>query len=238
MLAVTILGLVVAAVYTTWSTSLTAWKRGTTVMEGFQRERIVMETLQDLAQSALFFTSSPEIYQVSGVQTPGLGSTVSFVTGSTTLLPPSEQLSAGLRRVTISLRRDQHGVVYLGLANTPALADPEKEQEVQWHVLSADVIGFGVQYRNPRDSTWQDRWEEGQLIPSAMMFTVAFRGNDRDMPPLVVTRAVELAGAELALESMGEAINRQNTTNTVTQREINLSESGSAVPAGEESIGE
>jgi prepilin-type N-terminal cleavage/methylation domain-containing protein len=223
MLAVTILGVVVAAVYTTWSTALTAWKRGTQVLDSFQRERVVMETLQNLTRSALYFTSVPDLYQVRGETTPGLGSTVSFVTGSDVLLPHPEATTIGLRRVALGMQRDENGVVYLGIANLPAVLGAEADEWV-WHVLSADVVGFGVQYRHPQHGTWSDRWEEPHLVPAALMFTVAFRGQARGGPPLIVTRAVEWPGAEAALEALGIRMSRESTTFTVTPQEIDLSQ--------------
>ena len=222
-LAVTILSLVVTAVYSTWSAALTAWKRGTAVMESFQRERIVIETLEDLAKSAVFFSSRPDIYKVAGTSTPDMGSTISFVTASETLLPPSEAGCLGLRRVTIGLQRSRSGATYLALANAAAVQEARASEQPVWHVLSADVSGFGVRYRNPRDGTWQDQWEEVNALPSALMFTLAFHGTAAGLPPLVVTRAVELPSAQFVLESFGQ-VGARDTTNQVKRQDINLAE--------------
>ena len=54
ILAVTMLALVITAVYGTWNAALKSWKRGTDVAETFQRQRIVMDTLSELAQSMTF----------------------------------------------------------------------------------------------------------------------------------------------------------------------------------------
>src|SRR5579862_1082913 len=81
LLAVTILGILITAVYSTWSAALNGWRRGSDASEVFQRQRIVMETLKELTQSMVFFGSSPMLYIVVGTKTP-LGSSVSFVTAS------------------------------------------------------------------------------------------------------------------------------------------------------------
>lgn len=227
MLAVTILSLVVTSVYATWSAALRGWRRGTAVAEEFQRQRIVLEALDELARSAVFFVSAPALYEVRGSEEFGLGDSVSFVTASDLLLPPSEQLMTGLRRVTIAIRQEPGSrATYLALANAPAVEDQDRIGEPVWHAISHDVVGFGVRYRNPRDGGWYERWEEPGLVPSAMEFTVAFRNPDPSAQPAIVTRAVELMTAAYALEARGQSATQQNTTNRVTRQDIDLSTGG------------
>src|SRR5271170_5930137 len=90
LLAVTILSLVIVGVYGIWSASLKAWRRGGDATEVFQRQRVVMEMLAQLAQSTVYFAASPDLYAIIGAKNPGLGDSVSFVTASDTFLPPSE----------------------------------------------------------------------------------------------------------------------------------------------------
>src|SRR5260221_9576819 len=104
--AVAILSLVLVGVYGLWSGSLRGWRRGGEATEVFQRQRVVMETLAQLAQSVVYFSASPDLYEVIGIKSPGLGDSVSFVTASDGFLPPSEATDAGMRRVTISLEQD------------------------------------------------------------------------------------------------------------------------------------
>ena len=111
LLAITILSLIITAVYSTWSASLLAWRRGGDASAVFQRQRIVMDTLTELAQSVVYFSESSALYALSGTSKPGWGDTVSFVTASDVLLPPSEAIDAGMRRVTISLEQDDYGLL-------------------------------------------------------------------------------------------------------------------------------
>src|ERR1039458_8731708 len=73
LLAVAILSIVIAGVYNIWNTSLNAWRRGTDASEVFQRQRIVMEALGELAQSVVFFSSNPTLYSIVAAKNPGLG---------------------------------------------------------------------------------------------------------------------------------------------------------------------
>ena len=122
LLAVTILSLVIVAVYSTWSAALMAWRRGGDASDVFQRQRIVMDSLTELAQSVVFYSSSPGLYAVTGTSKPGWGDTVSFVTASDVLLPPSEAIDAGMRRVTISMEQDEYSRKYLAIVNAPAVS--------------------------------------------------------------------------------------------------------------------
>jgi prepilin-type N-terminal cleavage/methylation domain-containing protein len=235
MLAVTILALISTAVYATWSAGLNGWKRSASVTETLQRERVVMEMLAELTQSLVYFTSKDSLYDIDGNRHPGTGDSISFVTASNLLLPVSEQVASGMRRITISLGRDARGRPFLGIANAPALEADETPEPVL-RVLSADVCGFAVRYRDPQNGTWTDQWGgDTESVPAAIEYTVAFGANDGRTPPIVVTRAVDLPVAEFALRSRGETFSQQNTDHAVKRADIKLSgSSGTGVEVDEE----
>jgi prepilin-type N-terminal cleavage/methylation domain-containing protein len=219
LLAVAVLGMLITAVYSTWSAALTSWRRGSEVTDAFQRQRIVMDALTQLTQSALFFAQSAPLYAFVATTNPGLGDSISFVTASDAYLPPSETISAGMRRVIISLEQDQYRRTYLAIVNEPALRpqDDKSLAPLQAHVISMDVSAFSVRYRNPQDGTWSDKWEEGQFPPSAVEYTVSFGGQDSRFPPVVVTRAVDipvaafLAAGGMPMPGMNGGVNTTNS---------------------------
>jgi prepilin-type N-terminal cleavage/methylation domain-containing protein len=218
LLAVAVLGMLVTAVYSTWSAALNSWKRGSDATEVFQRQRIVMDALGELTQSAIFFQQSAALYAFVGKTNPGLGDSISFVTASDAYLPPSETISAGMRRVIISLEQDQYRRTYLAIVNEPALRPDDKSLEPpQAHVISMDVSGFSVQYRSPQDGKWSEKWEEDQFPPSAVEYRVTFGERDGRFPPIVVTRAVDIPVAEfvavrgMPLPGLGRGVNSTNS---------------------------
>jgi prepilin-type N-terminal cleavage/methylation domain-containing protein len=220
LLAVAVLGMLVTAVYSTWSAALNSWRRGSDASEAFQRQRVVMDALRELTQSAMFFEASASLYAFVATSNPGLGDSISFVTASDAFLPPSEAVSAGMRRVTISLEQDQYRRTYLALVNEPALRpnDDKSLEPPQAHVISMDVSGFNVRYRDPRDGSWSEKWEEDQLPPSAVEYTVAFGQRNGWSPPIVVTRAVDIpvaafiAGGGMPAPGLGGGVNTTNST--------------------------
>ena len=222
MIAVTILGVVMASVYATWSAALSGWKRSGTISAVFQRERVVMDTLTELASSLVYFKSDQDVYAVQGQHDQFAGDAVSFATASDVLLPQAESSVAGMRRVTIALQTDEQGSPFLSIMNTPVLAPSEGASANQAHMLSAEVRGFQVRYRHPVDQTWQDKWDDARLVPAAMEFTVAFGGTDSRTPPVIVTRAVDIPIVQFALATQGEQLNQQPTTNQIGQQPITL----------------
>jgi general secretion pathway protein J len=223
LLAVTILGILMTAVYSTWSAALNGWRRGTDASEVYQRQRVVMDVLTELTQSALFFTASAPLYTVVGTKNPGLGDSVSFVTASDAFLPPSEATDAGMRRVTISVEEDQYRRTYLAIVNQPALKpDDDTSEQLQAHVVSMDVSGFFVRYLDPRDGSWSEKWDEPNIPPLAMEYTVVFGHQGDRLPPVVVTRAVDIPVALFISQGTGIG-GSENSTNQVQRRDIDTS---------------
>ncbi len=203
LLAMTVTALVVTVVYSAWHGALVAWREGSLLTDTLQRQRVVMETLADLTESAVYFGTDAEMYAVKGEDTGTDASSVSFVTASNAALPPREALLTGLRRVTIALETGPRGEKYLAISNDPAMGLPLGESERVWHVLSHDVIGFSVRFQNPRDNEWHDKWSEELTLPSAMEFAVTFAPRDDRSQPVIIERAIQLPSALYAMENKG-----------------------------------
>jgi len=192
LLALTILSLLVLAVGVTWSSGLNGWRRGGHVADCVQRQRVVMETLAELARS-LFFVSFGRDTDLRGTHDEVEGDTVSFVTGSELFLTPDMQALSGLRRVTIGLQRDEMGRRYLAIQDSSVLAPEEGVATTnQWRMLSADVSGFAVRYYDWRQGMWSDDWTVPRIYASQLEFTVTFGGQDEFSPPVVIRRQVDL----------------------------------------------
>jgi prepilin-type N-terminal cleavage/methylation domain-containing protein len=231
--ALAILSLVITGVYALWSGSLRGWRRGSEATEVFQRQRVVMEALTQLAQSAVYFATSPNLYAVIGVKNPGLGSSVSFVTASDGFLPSSEANDLGMRRVIISLEQDEYRRTYLAIVNQPALSvSDDSKQELQAHVISMDVSGFFVRYLDPRDGAWYDKWEDVNVIPSAIEFTVVFGQPGDHIPPVTVTRAIDLPVADFIAHGTNPMLPPLSSTNEVPRGGRQAQGQQGAAPAG------
>ena len=194
MLAVTILGLLVIAVSSTWSAGLRGWKRSSGLTETFQRQRIVMDSLTELLQSAVYFQGRNNLYAFITEHNPSGGDSLSFVTASDALLPPCEIIAAGMRRVTITLD-DRSCLV---IQNAPALQEPDLATPQTWHVLTSGVTEFSMRFRNTQTDGWKDSWEPADGMPSGLLLTVTFAPLETRDAPVVLTRMVDLPTAKLS----------------------------------------
>ena len=204
MLAVVLLSLVITAVYATWSAALRGWKRSSGMTETFQRERVVLNSLAELMQSVVFYRTDAGLYDLRGVANELTNASISFVTASDVLLPATETLAGGMRRVTLTMERDENQHSYLAIRNQAALVlETTSADEMPPHILSADVSGFAIRYRHPQSGEWVDKWEEKSLVPSTVEFTVTFGGADPQIPAVVATRVVGLPTASYVAQTGG-----------------------------------
>lgn len=202
MLAVTILGLLVIAVSSTWSAGLRGWKRSSGLSETFQRQRVLLESLSELAQSTVYFTDRRKLYAIRAERDPLLGDSISFVTTSDALLPPGEAIVAGMRRVTIGLERDADGQPCLMIRNTPALQEEDRTAPKTGHVLARGVTGFAVRFRDLQAETWKDQWAETDAMPAGLEFSLTFAPLDERSTAVTVTRTVDLPSAKMSRQSL------------------------------------
>jgi len=196
MLAVTMLGLLVLAVSSTWNAGLRGWKRSNGLADTFQRQRILLDALTELAQAAVYVPERAKLYAVRADRDPLLGDTISFVTTSDALLPPHESLIVGMRRVTIGMDRAEDGQPALIMINTPALQEIDRLHPPAGHLLGRDITGFAVRYRDAQTGLWKETWTENDHFPSAIEFTLTFASPQPGGPPMVWTRAVDLPIAQ------------------------------------------
>jgi hypothetical protein len=198
MLAVTMLGLLVLAVSSTWTAGLRGWKRSNRLAENYQRQRVLLDALTELTQAAVFVSERKRLYAFHPERDPLLGDTISFVTSSDALLPPQETIVGGLRRVTIGLNNDHRGEPCLTMLNAPALQEVDRLNRRPGHVLARDVTAFSLRYRDFSTGVWKDRWTEQDGVPSAIEFNITFAPLEPRGTPFAVTRVVDLPAAKLA----------------------------------------
>jgi len=194
---VTMLGLLVLAVSTTWSAGLRGWKRSNGLAESYQRQRVVLEALTEMARSAVYVRERAKLYAVRVERDPFLGDSISFVTTSDALLPPQEAVIAGMRRVTIGMERADNGQPCLTMLNTLALQEVDRFNRRPGHVLGGDITGFTVRCRDAQTGVWKEQWTEADHFPGAIEFTLTFAPLDPRDAPAVITRAVDLPSAKL-----------------------------------------
>ncbi|HNV00075.1 MAG: prepilin-type N-terminal cleavage/methylation domain-containing protein [Verrucomicrobia bacterium] len=207
MLAVMIFGMVVTAIYSSWSAILRASRAGREASEDMQRSRIAARTIEDALVSTVMFTSNPGLYSFLA-DTSGDFAALSFVSR----LPPSFPGSGYfgdqiVRRVEFTAEPSPSGELQLLLRQMPILQtnvfDPDEHTIVLARDLSAFMIEFCYQRGNSYE--WVEEWHLTNQLPKLVRFALAFgkSPNGTGKPKSVTVRAVSLPSAAVPRDSQG-----------------------------------
>ncbi len=180
MIAIGILSLVLAAIYSSWTAILRASKTGLDAAASAQRARITIRVLEDSLGSAQSFAANLPYYyfDAENGDTPVL----SFVAHlSKTFLRSGKFGDLDVRRVTFSVEPGPDGSRQLVLRQNPLVMDMDADEKEHPIVLAKHVKGFEMQFwdtnKNPPD--WVDEWEgpKTNQLPKLVMVTLRLADN-------------------------------------------------------------
>ena len=196
MVALFLLGLVVAAVYSSWMAIIRGSKVGLKAAAEVQRSRVAMRTLEDALTCARSFTADYEYYGF--IAENGTDASLSFVARLPESFPRSGKFGdLAVRRVTFSLEQGLDSQRELVLRQNPLLMDLDVDEQEHPVVLAKDVKKFEMEFWDGRSQDWLDEWTQTNQLPQMVKLTLQFGG------------AATKAGSELtrvvALPSMAVA---------------------------------
>jgi prepilin-type N-terminal cleavage/methylation domain-containing protein len=183
MLALAIFGMVLAAIYTTWTAVLRASRVGNDVAASAQRTRVASRTVEDALLSVVFFQANGPLYSFEADTSQDYAS-LSLVSR----LPPSFPGSGFfgdlvVRRVSFTVEGGPDGTNELVLRQLPILQAEEAETNTGSIVLARDVRLFTLEFlplpnmvRVPRGEEWLTEWPYTNMLPWAVKFTLGFGG--------------------------------------------------------------
>lgn len=169
LIAMGILSLVLAAIYSSWTAILRASKVGLDSAAAVQRARIAGRIIEESLSSAEAFYVNQRYY--SFVAENGSEPRLEFVTRLSPSFPRNGKF-AGLdvRRVVFSVERGQ-----LVLRQKPFLWDDMDEDEKKYPlVLGYNVKEFKTEFWDIRLGDWIDEWKQTNQIPALVKFTLKF----------------------------------------------------------------
>jgi general secretion pathway protein J len=172
LIAMGILALVLAAIYSSWTAILRASKVGLDSAAAVQRARIAGRIIEESLSSAEAFYQNQRYYAF--VAENGSEPLLSFVTRLSPSFPRNGRF-AGLdvRRVVFSVERGQ-----LVLRQKPFLRDEMDEDEKKYPlVLGYNVKEFKTEFWDTRLSDWIDEWKQTNQLPALVKFTLKFGDN-------------------------------------------------------------
>jgi type II secretion system protein J len=192
MVALALLGMVIAAVYSSWIAIIRGSKIGLTAAAEVQRSRIAMRTLEDALTSTRMFVSDAEFYSFEGET--GSKAFLSFVANLPASFPRGGKFGDyTVRRVTFALEPALNTGSQLVLRQTPLLVDADIDEKEHPVVLAKNVAKFELGFWDTRSGDWLDEWTQTNQLPPMVRITLQFAGKGyQSRPRDEVVRVVAL----------------------------------------------
>ncbi len=194
LVALAILVSVFAVIFTIFTSTLNAWRRGTEALTKLHHGDFVMEQLVQALRSTAYFDSVPEFYEFR-LHKRHMGGNpadvMSWVTSSSAFMPLDSPYVNGLHRLVITIDRAAYGQYGVAIRAVPHLSEDDDLDAEPWFV-STRVQGLRCRIFDDEIGAWQDGWDESNAIPSLVEVTLYMEPDEPYGPPVRVQRAIEI----------------------------------------------
>lgn len=175
MVAIGILSMVLAAIYSSWTAILRASKVGLDAAASAQRARITIRVLEDSLASAQSFAANLPYYYFDAEN--GDAPVLSFVARLSKSFPRSGKFGdLDMRRVTFSVESGPDGSRQLVLRQSPLVMEIDIDEKEHPIVLAKNVKGLEMQFwdSNKNPPEWVDEWAgpKTNQLPKLVMLTL------------------------------------------------------------------
>ena len=189
-----LLGMVVAAVYSSWNAIVRGSRVGLDAAAEVQRSRIAMRTVEEALTACRMFVADGEYYGFESEN--GNKAFISFVSKLPDSFPRSGKFGDyNVRRVTFALEPGQDSESQLVLKQCPLLMDMDVDEQNHPVVLAQNVKKFELGFWDLRTGDWLDEWAQTNQLPPMVRITLQFGGKKNrfdSKPGDEVTRVVAL----------------------------------------------
>jgi hypothetical protein len=176
MIAITIVALVITAIYSSWTAILRASKVGLEAAASVQRSRIVLRVLEDSLSSAQSFAMNQQHY--SFVAENGDEASLTFVARLAKSFPRGGKFGdLDVRRVMFAVEPAKDGTRQLVLRQTPLIMEFDEDEREHPIVLAKNVREFSMQFWDNRMRDWTDEWKQTNQIPRLILFNLKLADN-------------------------------------------------------------
>ncbi len=192
LVAMGILSLVLAAIYSSWTSILRASKVGTDAAAAVQRARMAARTIEESLGSTECFAQNQALYGF--VAENGSEAYLSFVARLSKYFPRSGKFGDfDVRRVTFSLESAKDNTSQLVLRQQPILMEMDKDEQEHPLVLAKNAKEFLTEFWDSRLNDWIDEWRNTNQLPTLVRVTIQLADNPHsNMARETVTRIVSL----------------------------------------------
>jgi prepilin-type N-terminal cleavage/methylation domain-containing protein len=178
IVALAILGMVVAGIYSSWIAIARGAKVGLAAAAEAQRSRMAVHTLEQALTSARSFAADLQYY--SFVAENGSEASLSFVAKLPESFPRSGVFDSDVRRVTFFLRSGQGSGKELVLQQNELLKDMTEDEKNYPLVLARNVKDFVFGFWDDQKKDWVDEWSDDRTnhIPPLISITLRLTTGD------------------------------------------------------------
>jgi type II secretion system protein J len=189
MTAMAIFGMVVMAIFSSWSAITHGAVSGNRAAARAQRSRVALRTIEEALGATRSFTADIQYYTFDAEN--GSEPYLSFVT----MLSPSFFRSGrfgdfNVRRVTFSLEQGQNYQKRLVLRQSKLLTDMDQSEQDSPVVLATDVKKFEMSFWDKQKADWLDEWTQTNQLPQMVRFTLQLGSEQGEITRIVALPSV------------------------------------------------
>jgi len=171
LIAMGILSLVLAAIYSSWTAILRASKVGRDAAAAVQRARMAGRTIEECLGSTMLFSANQNYYSFRAEN--GDKASLSFVARLGPSFPRQGKFEGmDVRRVTFSVEDGRDGSRQLVLRQCPLLMELDEDEKQHPLVLASHVKEFKSEFWDARLNDWIDEWKQTNQLPSMVRVTL------------------------------------------------------------------
>jgi prepilin-type N-terminal cleavage/methylation domain-containing protein len=185
MVSIVIFSLVIAAICATLMLIIRATTVGQAAAARAQRQRVVMDTLENSLMCIQSFQASPQYY--SFIAQGGEQPLLSFVARLPAVFPRNSKfinLEEGrdfnLRRVTFTLEPGPDRQNNLVLRQKPLLMDMDETEQKNPLVLAQDVKTFSIECWDTNQLDWIKEWDNTNALPPMVRIGLVLGNGDNN----------------------------------------------------------
>lgn len=235
MLALGILMMVLAVIYSTWIAILRSKQAADKAALAAQRSRIALRALEDALEGVQVFQQNQPYYAFIA-DTTGDFAFLSVASRLPESFPGSGLFGdQTLRRVTFQVEDGTNGRPQLVMRQYPLLLATNAIEEAYPIVLATELSDFLLEFWDARRGEWLAEWLYTNQLPPVVRFLVGVgeRGGNASVPQAVQIQTVALSATPVPPELQGRAMGgRMPGVNTNVPQPGGTAPPGTVVPPG------
>jgi prepilin-type N-terminal cleavage/methylation domain-containing protein len=193
LVALVILVTAFTIIWSSFSATINAWRRGSEALDDLHHGDFVMEQVVSALRSAAFFSTAPHKYgfHLRDRDAAYPNDMISLVVSGTVFIPEGSPLAQGLHRLVMTVEPNDEGEDAFAVRAFPHLAEIDDDEEDPWFISSV-VKGIECRVYNIEDEVWESDWEDTNSIPSVLEVTLYMEPTKQYGDPMTIKRLVEI----------------------------------------------